>query len=111
MKAAMKVCDFTIGALLLLLPIARSAHAASFSFTTIDVPFSDAGAFTQLDMINPNGRIVGFYINNSGIVHAFLDDHSSFTPIDFPGAATTIPTWISATGEITGVYAENNTFN
>jgi uncharacterized membrane protein len=92
---------------LFLLPLTQSAQAASFSFTTIDAPFPDATA-TVLTNINPNGRIVAIYINTSGAIHAFLDDHGGFTRIDFPGAAGTIPHWINPAGQIVGSYFDSD---
>jgi uncharacterized membrane protein len=91
-----------------LLGARRAAHAASFSFTTIDVPFADADDITDCGDINSNGQIVGVYINTSGVLHAFLDEHGAFTVIDFPGAVVTVPTRINPNGQIVGFYVDSS---
>jgi|SRR5580698_7021593 probable HAF family extracellular repeat protein len=67
-----------VARLAVLLGARRAAPAASFSFTTIDVSFSDADNLTALGDINSNGQIVGVYDATSGASHAFLDDHGVF---------------------------------
>jgi uncharacterized membrane protein len=106
---ALKLFTVTVVTILaVLLGTRRAALAASFSFTTIDVPFSDADNLTALGDINSNGQIVGVYSNTSGALHAFLDDHGVFTIIDFPGAAVTVPTRINPNGQIVGFYIDNS---
>jgi hypothetical protein len=49
--------------------------------------------------INPQGDIVGFYIDGSGDTHGFLLSEGRFTSIDVPGAFG-----ISRRGSIVGTY-------
>jgi hypothetical protein len=60
----------------ILLSALATAHAASYTFTTID-PYR----FTHAHGINNSGQIMGL----SG-PHGFLWDGTNFTPIDVPGA-------------------------
>ncbi len=64
-----------------------AAQDASYTFTTIDVPFSGATA-TVANGINTSGQIVGHYGSVSG-AHGFLYDAGVFTSIDVPGANST----------------------
>jgi uncharacterized membrane protein len=86
-----------------LLGVRRVAHADSFSFATVDIPFPD----TFCGDINSNGQIVGVYVDTSGAMHAFLDDHGALTTIDFPGAVVTVPTRIDPAGQIVGFYIDS----
>lgn len=106
----LKLSIATVVALGVLLGARRAAaQVASFSFTTIDVPFSDADNFSGLGAINSNGQIVGVYDTTSGASHAFLDDHGVFTIIDFPGAVATVPTRLTPGGQIiTGFYIDSS---
>ena len=83
---------------------AHPAHAQSFSFTTINLPFPDVGCGD----INSNGKIVGVYFDVSGAMHAFLDNHGELTTIDFPGAIVTVPTRIDPNGQIVGFYIDSD---
>ena len=78
--------------------------AASFTFTTIDVP---GASFTQAYGITPSDQIVGFY--SDGIeVHGFLYDRGVFTPIDVPGASLTREAnGITPSGQIAGIYIDS----
>jgi probable HAF family extracellular repeat protein len=81
------------------------AQAASFTFTTIDVP----GAFGTVALgINQRGQIVGVY-NDSMEVHGFLYDRGVFTPIDVPGAgaSNTTARGITPAGQIVGYYRDS----
>ena len=77
--------------------------AASFTFTTIDVP--DASD-TFAHGINPSGQIVGYYIDGAGF-HGFLYDGGVFTPIDVPGASYTQANGITPSGQIVGLYVDS----
>jgi probable HAF family extracellular repeat protein len=107
---AVKLSMVTVLVILGVLLVAhRAVQAASFGFTTIDVPFSDADHLTALGDINSNGQIVGVYDTTSGASHAFLDDHGVFTIIDFPGAVVTVPTRLTSGGQITvGFYIDSS---
>jgi uncharacterized membrane protein len=81
-------------------------EAASFTFTTIDVPGS---SFTVASGINPRGQIVGFYPDNIPPKrHGFLYDAGAFTTIDVPGAIETLPFAINPRGQIVGVYNDSS---
>jgi hypothetical protein len=85
----------------------RTAHAASFSFTTIDIPFPDVACGD----INSNGQIVGVYVDGP-VMNAFLDDHGALTMIDFPGAIVTAAIGIKPGGQIIiGFYVDNKGVN
>ncbi len=80
-------------------------HAASYTFTPIDVPFPGVTE-TQPSGINDRGRIVGFYNDGSG-THGFLDDRGRFTTIDapFPGAD---PWGINNHRQIVGLFFDSS---
>jgi probable HAF family extracellular repeat protein len=82
-----------------------TAHAASYTFTSLDVPFSGANA-TAAFGINDQGQIVGSYGDSSGGTHGFLYAASVFTPLDVPfsGANATIAFGINDQGQIVGSY-------
>ncbi len=84
---------------LLGLPARSAAHEpARGTFTTIDFP----GAADTVEppssvlYINPEGQIVGGYLDTSGTGHGFLLSHGSFTTIDFPGSIYTEANGINA---------------
>jgi probable HAF family extracellular repeat protein len=85
----------TIGALLAAL---SSIHAASYTFTTIDVPGALA---TYAYGINDRNQIVGSYFDGFRN-HGYLWDEGVFTTIDVPGAQTTFAYGINARGQIVG---------
>jgi probable HAF family extracellular repeat protein len=107
--SALKSAVVTVLVVLGMMPGARrTAQAASFSFTTIDVSFSDANNLTALGDINSNGQIVGVYDTISGASHAFIDDRGKFTIIDFTGAVVTVPTRLTPGGKIIiGFYIDS----
>jgi uncharacterized membrane protein len=82
-----------------------TAHAASYTFTTLDVPFAGA-LFTEAFGINDQSQIVGSYGDSSGGTHGFLYTAGVFTPLDVPfaGAAATIAHGINDHGQIVGSY-------
>ena len=81
------------------------ARAASYTFTTLDVP---GALHTQAWGINDRGHIAGLYVDNSANQdnHGFLYDGSRFTPLNvpFPGTILTRALGISNPGHIVGVY-------
>ena len=83
------------------------AVAESFSFTSIDVPFSGVTG-TGAYGVNPRGEIVGLY-SDAGGEHGFLDDNGVFTPIIVPlsgGATRTYALGINSQGQIVGLYGD-----
>ena len=74
-------------------------------FTQIDVP---GAIFTIATDINPQGEIVGFYLDGSFNLDGFLLSKGKFTTIDFPGAVLNIATDINPQGEIVGVYDDSS---
>jgi uncharacterized membrane protein len=92
----------------------QSEHGFSYDhgvYTTVDYP----GAMsTAVYGVNDPGQIVGGYCLLSNEVacggllnptdHGFLDDHGTFTTIDFPGASGTQPMAINYAGVIVGIY-------
>jgi hypothetical protein len=84
---------------------ALAVHAASYTFTTLDVP--DAFA-TFAFKINNAGQIVGLYVENNPdhTNHGFLYDGGVFTTLDvpFPDAIHTQALGINDREQIVGVY-------
>jgi len=83
------------------------AEAASFQFTTIDVPGADS---TYANGINDAGDIVGDFNDGSGTPHGYLKQGSSFTTIDVPGA---VSNYASANGinnadDIVGSFSDTH---
>jgi len=80
------------------------------TFTTIDYPGATSGGAYG---INDLGQIVGGFCPTSNVcggtvlnptAHAFLDDHGTFTQLDYPGAFETQANAINNAGQIAGVY-------
>jgi hypothetical protein len=90
-----KSCLFVMG----FVSVISTAHATTYSFTTIDNP----GFFFGGNSINDSGDIVG--IHTSGITESFLrDSRGNFTTIVFPGATSTSARGINNSGDIVGSY-------
>jgi probable HAF family extracellular repeat protein len=105
--AAFARCSSLLAAVVLVFGLAfalpASAPAASFTFTTIDVP----GAFsTEAFGINAAGQIVGTFDSATG-QHGFLYSGGVFTPFDVPGASFTVAFGNNATGQIVGFFQTN----
>ncbi len=99
----------------LLLAAPFTTRAATYSFQTIDAPFSGA-ADTGATGINDSGQIVGYYYNSSS-EHGFLYDYDqrTFTSIDDPNAKADSREWsdtraygINDSGQIVGHYYDAN---
>ena len=73
---------------------------------TINDPL--AGTSTVVYGMNDSGEVVGFYIDNSGNYHGFLDKGGVYTTIDAPGSTYTIATGINDLGEVFGFYNNSN---
>jgi hypothetical protein len=90
--------------------VAGSLSHSLVSFTTIDFP----GAADTVEppssvlYINPEGQIVGGYLDTSGTGHGFLLSHGTFTTIDFPGSIYTEANRINSKGDIVGAYVDAN---
>src|ERR1700732_956538 len=52
-------------------------------YSTLTVPGSTA---TVPYSVNGLGQIVGGYVDNSSVIHGFVDTAGAFTQVDFPGA-------------------------
>ena len=78
-----------------------SAHAASYTFTTIDVP---GAAHTTAFVVNNATQIVGRFADRSGSGHGFLFSGGTFTPIDAPDGTNTRTSGINDSGIIVGRY-------
>jgi probable HAF family extracellular repeat protein len=75
-------------------------------FTTIDPPDS---TFTVARGIDDAGRIVGFYVDSSGLeARGFLRDARGYRALDFPGATGTAAFGVSVT-RIVGGYSDPDT--
>ena len=67
------------------------------------------GVITQGKAINDLGQIVGYYLNNSGGIDAFLLSGTAYTTLDDPNAlGFTYAYGINATGQISGYYVGAN---
>ena len=99
MRRHLLLALLTLGFLLGVLPV---APAASYTFTTIDVP---GATITGAQGISPRGQIVGQYQEASGVNHGYLLSDGSFTTIDPPGPTNTAAQGINAKGQIVGFYA------
>ena len=87
----------------ILLSTLVAAHAASYTFTTIDDP---GAPNTWAYGINTAGQIVGTF-GNSPEAHGFVTDGATFTTIDVPGAVYTQAFGINATNVVVGGYASS----
>jgi probable HAF family extracellular repeat protein len=87
--------------LCVLLSALGAAHAASYTFTTIDVP---GATLTEAYGVNAAGQIVGRFNDATGERHGFLKDGATFTTIDVPGATLTEAYGINAAGQIVGQF-------
>ncbi len=68
-------------------------------FTPFDPPDS---TFTTANFINPQGDIVGAYVDAGGVSHGFVLSGGSYTTVDYPGAAGTVLSSINPSGEMSG---------
>ena len=83
-----------------------AAHAASYTFTPLDVPFSGA-TDTEAFGINDQGQIVGIYAEQLR-AHGFLYAAGAFTLLEVPfsGAIATEALGINDRGQIVGDYID-----
>jgi uncharacterized membrane protein len=74
------------------------------NFITFDPPRSIS---TIPSGITPDGAIIGYFSNASGVQHGFLRTTiGTFVTLDPPGSVFTQPTSINSAGEITGSYCD-----
>jgi hypothetical protein len=99
LKAFLVQVATTAAASVLLGGLWDSSQAASYDFTTINVPGSAPNG-TSAGGINNAGQIVGDYVGYYG----FLDTAGAFTTIYVPGANFTVATSINDAGQIVGEY-------
>src|SRR5882724_9510051 len=85
----------------LLLSALATTYAASYTFTTVDVP----GALSTMAYgINPAGQIVGQVGVLPGGSHGFVTDGTTFTTLDVPGSGNTEAYGINPAGQIVGGF-------
>jgi uncharacterized membrane protein len=77
--------------------------ALALTFTFVDVLGAEAAG------INPQGDIVGFYIDGTANHGFLLDKEGILTTIDVPGASITRARGISPQGDIVGFYIVGST--
>jgi hypothetical protein len=68
-------------------------------FTSFDPPGS---TFTTPNSINPQGVIVGNYLDSGNVSHGFVLNGTKYTTVDAPGAVGTTLTGINPSGEMSG---------
>lgn len=80
--------------------------ASAAVFESIDYP---GAIYTSVDGgPNPQGDVVGSYIDKANQIHGFVRSRSGvFTIIDYPGALhTQLSGWVDARGDIVGHYTD-----
>jgi probable HAF family extracellular repeat protein len=85
------------------LSVFSAAHAASYTFTTIDVPFIGAHDTVAAD-INASGQLVGIYVDQDNQDQAFRYADGKFKDINFAQIKAGIPRGINADGDLSGFY-------
>ena len=85
----------------LLMPVGINAQSGSYTFVNIDYP----GEFSEPLGVNDHGDVVGFWQDHStGQVHGYYYDGTTYTTLDYPGAAGTEAVGINNDGVISGLY-------
>jgi len=54
--------------------------------------------------INDRGQMVGYYADDSFLLHGFIDTGGKFVTIDVPDATNTEAIGINAAGDVSGLY-------
>jgi probable HAF family extracellular repeat protein len=89
------------------LAVSSSAWAATYTFTTLDVPVPGAAGSTAAFGINDAGQIVGDFRDSTGFFHGFLRDSGGlFTTLDVPGATFTSARGINNADQIVGLFVD-----
>jgi uncharacterized membrane protein len=92
----------TIALLLFALSISAFAQQSpAATFKSIDFP---GAVLTQVQGINPEGEMVGLYVDTAGKQHGFLYRRGDFSSIDYPGAIATDARGINRNGDIVGSF-------
>jgi len=74
-------------------------------FEVLEIPNSKGGA--QATGINDAGNVVGFYIDDSNLMHGFLLVSGTFTTLNFPGSkGTTAAFGVNNDGKVVGSYSD-----
>jgi probable HAF family extracellular repeat protein len=98
------LCSIPIlGILLLVGQLAVAADDATYTLTTVDVPFPGASA-TFLRGIARHGLVVGIYRDENDEGHGFLYADGNFVPLDVPGGFSTFPQGVNDRGDVVGSY-------
>jgi hypothetical protein len=86
------------------------ANSGGSQYTSFSAPGADPSLTpggTATYSVNDAGQIVGYSIDSTGIYHGFVKTGSSFTTLDYPGAAQyggTSANGINNEGVVTGYY-------
>ena len=80
---------------------AQTSTSIAFSYATIAYP---GATFTQVNGINNNNVIVGYYLDSAGRSHGFVYRQGKFTAVNFPHASATQVLGINDLGDIVGMY-------
>ena len=86
------------------LVLVLAASATAITWTTIDVPGSDA---TVVSGINSAGDLAGWY-TTSGSTHGFVLIGGTFTTVDYPSAVSTQLVGINDNGDVSGQYSDGH---
>ena len=90
----------------MLLPIrVRAQSGANYSFVNVDYPDS---LISAPEAVNDHGKVVGWYDDQSGVLHGYYWDGTNYTSLDFPGATATLAEGINNAGVISGEYETNS---
>ena len=90
----------------MLLPIGvRAQSGANYSFVNVDYPDS---LISAPEAVNDHGKVVGWYDDQSGVLHGYYWDGTNYTSLDFPGATATLAEGINNAGVISGEYETNS---
>jgi len=92
----------TVAFLLFALSISAFAQQSpAATFRSVDFP---GAVLTQVQGINPEGEMVGLYVDTAGKQHGFLYRRGDFSTIDYPGAIATDARGINRNGDIVGSF-------
>ena len=86
--------------------VQRSYMVAGGSFTYLDGFLPTGVGNNQAVGINNTGLVVGFYADSTGVLHGYLFNGSTATPLDYVGGLGTQAFGINNKGEIVGDYTD-----
>ena len=75
------------------------------NFTTISFP--TPGNWTYCGANNPQGDIIGGYVDMKGVEHGYFVSNGVFTSFDVPGSILTAPGGLNPSGVIVGHYLDS----